>query len=100
MIYMEDNEGNEKKMATHSSTLAWEIPWKEVPGGLHGVARVGHDLATKQQCGKIISYIALLIYVHCNNSISENLITNLNSKEERQKEQGRTEGLWESGFLF
>ena len=68
--------------------------------GLHGVARVGHDLATKQQCGKIISYIALLIYVHCNNSISENLITNLNSKEERQKEQGRTEGLWGSGFLF
>ena len=24
----------EKEMATHSSTLAWEIPWTEEPGGL------------------------------------------------------------------
>ena len=24
----------EKKMATHSSILAWEIPWQEEPGGL------------------------------------------------------------------
>ena len=24
----------EKEMATHSSTLAWEIPWTEKPGGL------------------------------------------------------------------
>ena len=27
----------EKEMATHSSILAWEIPWTEEPGGLHGV---------------------------------------------------------------
>ena len=27
----------EKKMANHSSILAWEIPWTEDPGGLHGV---------------------------------------------------------------
>ena len=26
-------------MATHSSILAWKIPWAEKPGGLHGVAR-------------------------------------------------------------
>ena len=25
----------EKEMATHSSTLAWRIPWTEEPGGLH-----------------------------------------------------------------
>ena len=25
----------EKEMATHSSTLAWKIPWTEEPGGLH-----------------------------------------------------------------
>ena len=41
----------EKEMATHSSILAWEIPWSEEPGGLHTVrhevARVGHDLVTK-----------------------------------------------------
>ena len=31
----------EKEMATHSSILAWEIPWTEEPGGLqvHGVTK-------------------------------------------------------------
>ena len=35
-------------MATHSSILAWRIPWTEEPGGLRSVAlqRVGHDWAT------------------------------------------------------
>ena len=35
----------EKEMATHSSTLAWKIPWSEEPGGLQsmGSQRVGHD---------------------------------------------------------
>ena len=35
----------EKGMATHSSILAWEIPWTEEPGGLQpmGSHRVGHD---------------------------------------------------------
>ena len=35
----------EKEMATHSSTLAWRIPWTEVPGGLQstGSQRVGHN---------------------------------------------------------
>ena len=35
----------EKGMATHSSTLAFRIPWTEEPGGLHfmGSQRVGHD---------------------------------------------------------
>ena len=39
----------EESMATHSSTLAWRIPWTEEPGGLQsvGVQRVGHDRATK-----------------------------------------------------
>ena len=42
----------EKEMATHSSILAWRIPWTEEPGGLQslGSQRVRHDLATKQQC--------------------------------------------------
>ena len=41
----------EKEMVTHSSILAWEIPWTEEPGGLQsmGSQRVGHDLAIKQQ---------------------------------------------------
>ena len=35
----------EKEMATHSSTLAWQIPWTEEPGGLLslGSHRVRHD---------------------------------------------------------
>ena len=35
----------EKEMATHSSILAWKIPWMEEPGRLHsmGSQRVGHD---------------------------------------------------------
>ena len=38
----------EKEMATHSSILAWKIPWVEEPSGLQsmGLQRVGHDLAT------------------------------------------------------
>ena len=35
----------EKEMATHSSILAWRIPWTEEPGGLlsMGLHGVGHD---------------------------------------------------------
>ena len=39
---------SEKAMATHSSTLAWKIPWAEEPGRLQTMRllRVGHDWAT------------------------------------------------------
>ena len=38
----------EKEMATHSSTLAWKIPWMEKPGRLQstGLQKVRQDLAT------------------------------------------------------
>ena len=38
----------EKVMATHSSILAWGIPWTEKSGGLQsiGLQRVGHNLVT------------------------------------------------------
>ena len=41
----------EKEMATHSSILAWRIPWTEEPGGLQstGLQIVGHDWATKRK---------------------------------------------------
>ena len=41
---------SEKAMATHSSTLAWKIPWMEEPGRLQfmGSQRVRHDLVTEQ----------------------------------------------------
>ena len=40
-----DREELEKAMATHSSTLAWKMPWAEEPGRLQsmGLLRVGHD---------------------------------------------------------
>ena len=43
-------------MATHSSILAWEIPWTEKPGGLQsmGLQKVGH---TKQQQQPIYRFI-------------------------------------------
>ena len=44
-------------MATHSSTLAWKIPWMEEPGRLQsmGSLRVGHDWATS---------LSLFTFVH------------------------------------
>ena len=38
----------EKGMATHSSILAWRIPWTEKPGGLQSIGsqRVRHDGTT------------------------------------------------------
>ena len=38
-----------KEMATHSSILAWRIPWTEEPGGVQSMRsqRVGHDRATE-----------------------------------------------------
>ena len=41
----------EKEMATHSSILAWKVPWTEKPGGLEslGSQKSGIRLVTKQQ---------------------------------------------------
>ena len=33
----------EEEMATHSSVLAWRMPWTEEPGGLLSIERVAHD---------------------------------------------------------
>ena len=44
----------EESMATHSSIVAWRIPWTEEPGGLqctgsHRVGNNGRDLACMQE---------------------------------------------------
>ena len=41
-----------KGMTTHSSVLAWRIPWTEEPGGVQSTRsrRVGHDEATNTFC--------------------------------------------------
>ena len=48
--YLQTSQGliTEKAMATHSSILAWKIPWREEPGRLQsmGSLGVGHDWAT------------------------------------------------------
>ena len=50
-------------MATHSSILAWEIPWKEEPGGSSwSCRRVEYNLATKQhqqQCANMCVCVIL-----------------------------------------
>ena len=61
-------------MATHSSIIAWRIPWTEEPGWLQsmGVARVGHDLAT------------LLLLVHPCASLVAQMVKNLPTMWESQ----------------
>ena len=56
----------EKEVATHSSILAWRIPWTEKPGGLQsmGLQRVGHDLATKEKQQQTTIYEHLLYAIH------------------------------------
>ena len=45
----------EKEIATHSSILAWKIPWMEEPGGppYMGSQRVGPDWATNTQYARL-----------------------------------------------
>ena len=49
--FLSQEEHLEKEMATHSSVLAWKIPWTEEAGGLQsmGLQRIRHNLASKQQ---------------------------------------------------
>ena len=65
----------EKGMSTHSSILAWKIPSKEEPGGLHsmGSQRVGHIWVTNTPKGvfkwrfyPILKQLNLIKYVYKN----------------------------------
>ena len=40
----------EKEMATHSSILAWEIPWTEEPGSLRSTGRKESDMTKRLNC--------------------------------------------------
>ena len=48
-------------MATHSSILAWKIPWREEPGGLQSMGRKELDmtkrLKTQHMCGQMFSFL-------------------------------------------
>ena len=59
----------ERKMAIHSSTLAWKIQWTEKRGGLQsmGSQRVGHDWATSLSLSLFIYWHLLRVYFLNNN---------------------------------
>ena len=46
----------EKGMATHSSILAWRIPWREEPGGLQSMESQESDMTEQLTLIKIIQY--------------------------------------------
>ena len=56
----------QKGMATHSSILAWRIPWPEEPGGPQsmGLQRAGQDLVTKPP--PYVHFIYSSVYVNPN----------------------------------
>ena len=51
----------QNEMATHSSILAWKIPWTEEPGRLQsmGLQRVGHDWATSLSLSFILDFFLI-----------------------------------------
>ena len=53
----------EKEMATHSSILAWKIPWMEEPGGLHTVHGVTKSRA--QLRALTFTFILFIIVFIC-----------------------------------
>ena len=69
--YLGREDPLEKEMATHSSILAWRIPWTEEPGRLQsmGSQRAGHDGATSVVVlvfwgtSKMFSTVATPIYI-------------------------------------
>ena len=57
----------EKEMATHSSILAWEIPWTEEPGGREsmGSQKVGHDSMTNTHWAvRLFFWLFVLSEIH------------------------------------
>ena len=61
----------EKEMATHSSILAWKIPWTEEPGGLQSTwsQRVKDNLATERAPCKMFVDICCLIELFTENML-------------------------------
>ena len=67
----------EKEMATHSSTVVWENPWTEEPGGLQsmGLQKVGHDLRLNNDNNSWVQGSYMLFVVTCLQNNSEILVT-------------------------
>ena len=43
----------EKEMATHSSILAWRIPWTEEPGGLQSMGSTNSQWGEREEEGRL-----------------------------------------------
>ena len=58
-------------MATHSSILAWRIPWTEEPAGLQsmGSQRVGHDRKTKHSIVQAHPYRQIHMHIKQNGAM-------------------------------
>ena len=65
----------EKGMATHSSILAWRIPWTQEPGRLEsmGSQRIGHNFATKQCKNQPLPFTSFTISCFIWKIISDNV---------------------------
>ena len=61
----------EDEMTTHTSILAWKIPWAEEPGGLQsmGLQRNRHDLATEQQQKQQPASPTKFVFQDCSNKL-------------------------------
>ena len=70
----------EKKMATHSSVLAWRIPWKEEPGGLPSVGshRVGHDWSDLASSCRFSNFIVLPLLLFAYSDLNKRALAFLN----------------------
>ena len=82
----------EKKMATHSSILAWKILWTEEPGGLQstGSQRVIYNLLTEQQQSFLL-LLDVMTYMSC-----MDWQVNWGSEKEKKKQKS----LWVSQSLL
>ena len=53
----------EKEMATHSSILAWRIPWTEEPGGLQSMGRKELDMTERLHFKCVYTLVALIMKI-------------------------------------
>ena len=84
----------EKGMATHSSILAWEIPWTEEPSGLQSMGSQKSD--TTQQLTLSLIYIHLNIL--CRNFPVAQTVKNLSVMQEIQVQSLGWEAPMEKGM--
>ena len=60
----------EKEMATHSSTLAWKIPWMKEPGMLQSCGRKELDTTERLHLPFSIIYNLLTVFIVCFSFVS------------------------------